>query len=178
MCRILYFYTVHTFTKKLPIIIVFALMFASWAISSCKKENENTLNTFLTGNGTWRLASLRVETLHGDTSKRIDTLNTNCQYNQTFTFNSDGACNYDYFSCLDQSTQGKWNMSVGDTIFLSSDMVCKDTTKAGTSTPFARVQVVNLGRNSLVIQSVKVDVLYKTPREVLRRRVTRYGFIH
>ena len=153
-------------------------MFTGWFISSCKKENQNTLDTFLTGNGPWRLASLRRETLHGDTSKRIDTLNTNCQYNQTFTFNSDGTCKYDYFSCLDQSTQGPWVISSTDSIILSSSMKCKDTTRAGTSTPFARVQIVNLGRNSLVLQDVKTDTFRKSPRVVLRRRVTRYGFIH
>jgi len=174
----LYFYAVHTFIKKLPIVVVFALMFTGWFISSCKKENQNTLDTFLTGNGPWRLASLRRETLHGDTSKRIDTLNTNCQYNQTFTFNSDGTCKYDYFSCLDQSTQGPWVISSTDSIILSSSMKCKDTTRAGTSTPFARVQIVNLGRNSLVLQDVKTDTFRTSPRVVLRRRVTRYGFIH
>jgi hypothetical protein len=174
----LYFCTVHTFIKKLPIIAVFALMFTGWAISSCKKQNESTLDTFLTANGNWRLASIRRETLHGDTSKRIDTLNTNCQRNQTFTFNADGTCVYDYYDCLDQVTKGNWTMSTVDTIFLSSNMICKDTTKLGSSTPFARLQIINLGRNSLVLQSVETDVLREVPRKVLRRRVTRYGFIH
>lgn len=174
----MYFYAVHTFTQKLPIFVVFALMFTGWAISSCKKENQNTLNTFLTGNGAWQLASLRIETLHGDTSIRFDTLNTNCQRNQTFSFDAGGTCTYNYFDCLDQITQGPWNMVVGDSVFLSSTMKCKDTTKAGVSTPFARVQIINLGRNSLVLQNVKSDTLRKTPRVVLRRRVTRYGFIH
>jgi hypothetical protein len=169
---------VHTYIKKLPIIAVFALMFTGWAISSCKKQNESTLDTFLTGNGPWQLASLRIETLHGDTSIRFDTLNTNCQRNQTFTFDPGGTCTYNYFDCLDQITQGPWTMSVSDSVFLSSTMICKDTTKAGTSTPFARLQIINLGRNSLVFQDVKTDTLRKTPRVVLRRRVTRYGFIH
>jgi len=153
-------------------------MFTGWAISSCKKQDQNTLNTFLTGNGPWRLASLRAETLHGDTSKRIDTLNTNCQYNQVFNFNSDGTCTYNYFNCLNQSTQGPWSMSTTDSIILSSSMKCKDTTKAGISTPFAHVQIINLGRNSLILQDVKTDTFRTSPRVVLRRRITRYGFIH
>ncbi|WP_342647841.1 hypothetical protein [Mucilaginibacter sp. CSA2-8R] len=168
----------HTFTKKLPIVIVVALMFAGWAISSCKKENQSTLNSFLTDNGLWKLASLRVETLHNDTSIRFDTLNVACQHTQSFMFDAGGTCTYNYFNCLDQVTQGPWTINAGDIITLSSTMKCKDTTKAGVSTPFAQVQVINLGRNSLVFQDVKTDTLRKSPRIVLRRRITRYGFIH
>lgn len=153
-------------------------MFAGWAISSCKKENQNTLNSFLTDNGPWQLASLRVETLHNDTSKRFDTLNVSCQRKQSFTFDAGGTCTYNYFDCLDQVSQGTWTMNAGDIVTLSSNMICKDTTKAGTSTPFAQLQIINLGRNSLVFQDVKTDTLRTSPRLVLRRRVTRYGFIH
>ena len=163
-------------------------MLTGWLISSCNKGDEvSPINTFLTDRGLWRLASLRTETLNGDTTVDRDTLNTSCRFNQTFTFNANGTCTYEYFSCIDQITQGNWELStisspnddaLIDSVILRSGMVCKDTTKVGTSQPFNKARVINLGQNSLVLEVVRTDTLRKTPVVVLRRKITTYGFIH
>ncbi|MFD1255663.1 hypothetical protein ACFQ3S_02540 [Mucilaginibacter terrae] len=169
----------YSIKSKLPVVIVLAFMLSGWFISSCNKgDEEQTISTFLTDrDGLWRLASLRVETLHGDTSKRRDTLNTNCVFNQSFTFKPDGTCTYEDFSCLDQTTNGTWELATTDSVIFRSNMVCKDTTVTGTGRPFAKAQVLNLGQNSLVLQVVRTDTLRKTPLVVLRRRISNYGFI-
>jgi hypothetical protein len=170
---------VYSIKSKLPVIAVLAVMLSGWFISSCNKgDEEQTISSFLTDrDGLWRLASLRVETLHGDTSKRRDTLNTNCVFNQTFTFNNDGTCTYENFSCIGQTTKGNWELTTTDSVIFRSNMVCKDTTKAGTGMPFAKAQVLNLGQNSLVLQVVKTDTFLRKPLVVLRRRISNYGFI-
>lgn len=154
-------------------------MLTGWIISSCNKGDEaSAIDSFLLDrDGKWQLASLRIETLHGDTSVRRDTLNTSCKFTQTFTFKADGTCQYDYYSCLDQKTTGSWQLISGDSVVLRAPMIVKDTTAKGTATPFRNAQVLNLGQNSLILQVVATDTLYRVPL-VLRRRITRYGFIH
>lgn len=159
--------------------------------NSCKKENDGSYINSLITSGVWRLASVRTELLHGDTTKLRDTLNTDCSRLQVFTFKTDGSCTYDNFHCIQQATNGTWRLTtamnvnttvvstnLADSVFLSSNMVCKDTSKAGSSRPFARVRVTNLGQNSLVLENIKTDTVYRTPVVVLRRLITRYGFIH
>jgi hypothetical protein len=195
---------VYNIKSKLPLLVVLGLMLGGWLISSCNKGDEaSSVNAFLTDRGVWRLASVRTETFHGDTSKFKDTLNTECKFNQTFTFNNDGTCTYEYFHCLDQVTTGNWELvnvplanntnnnnntdnSINtDSVILRSGMVCKDTSVVrkdpsvgGSSKPFSKAQVINLGQNSLILQVVRTDTLRKTPVVVLRRKVVDYGFIH
>jgi hypothetical protein len=173
---------VYSIKSKLSIIAVLAVMLSGWFISSCNKgDEEQTISSFLTDRGgLWRLASLRVETLHGDTSKRRDTLNTSCLIgqdpsNQEFTFSTDGTCTYKNFSCVEQKPKGNWELTTTDSVIFRSNIVCKNAT--GTSTPFAKAQVLNLGDNSLVLQVVETDTLLRRPLVVLRRRISNYGFI-
>ncbi|WP_345953221.1 hypothetical protein [Mucilaginibacter sp. PAMB04168] len=170
----------YTIKSKLPVLIVIAFMLTGALVSSCKKEPDTSINNLLTGNGIWRLASMRVETLHGDTTIRRDTLNTNCGFAQSFKFTDDARCTYKYYSCINDSASSTWELTSNDydSVFLRSPLVCKDTTKIGTIRPFSRSQVINLGRNSLILQTVIIDTFRKTPVVVLRRKITRYGFIH
>jgi hypothetical protein len=160
-------------------LLILALMLNGWLVSSCKKDNEqSSITSFLTGDRVWRLASMQVQTLHGDTLKRTDTLNTDCEKNQTFSFNSNGSSTYEDYCCRDQTSTGTWQMTTQDSIMLKVNMVCEDTTKIGRSKPFANTQVINLGQNSLILRSVKIDTFRKTPVVVLRRKITTFGFIH
>ncbi len=178
VCGILYFYRVYIIKNKFSLTVICVLMLSSWLVSSCNKGDEtSSVDIFLTS-GLWRLASVRVQTLHGDTTIRRDTLNTTCRFNQTFTFDRNGQCTYEYFSCIDQVTKGNWQLIRTDSVILRSGMVSKDTSKLGTTMPFRKAQVVNLGQNSLVLEVVLTDTLRRLPVVVLRRRITRYGFIH
>ena len=163
-------------------------MLTGLLVNSCKKSDDTVSISALLTSGVWRLASVRTELFHGDTSKVRDTLNTDCNRNQIFHFTGDSRCTYDYFHCLDQHTSGGWQLSsvytqnnitnLADSVFLLVNMTCQDTSKARSSRPFARVRVMNLGQNSLVLEATKADTLYRTPIVVIRRLVTRYGFIH
>ena len=170
-------------------------MLTGLLVSSCKKENNGSyINTLLT-NSLWRLASVRTELFHGDTSKLRDTLNTDCSRLQTFTFDGGGTCTYVNFDCIEQNATGRWqlrtavnttlnnnnntnNTNLADSVFLNADMTCKDKSAKGSSKPFFGVRITNLGENSLVIEHTKLDTVYRTPVIVQRRLVTRYGFIH
>ncbi|WP_295773301.1 hypothetical protein [uncultured Mucilaginibacter sp.] len=187
----------QSFIKKLPLLLIPGIMLLGLLINSCKKEDSGSyINTLLT-NGVWRLASVRTELFHADTSKRRDTLNTNCNLLQTFTFTNDGSCSYANFHCLQQNAAGRWqlrtanttnqsnnnntnNNNLADSVFLNADVICKDTIKTnkGSSRPFLGVRITNLGENSLVIEHTRLDTVYRTPVVVQRRLVTRYGFIH
>jgi len=154
-------------------------MLSGWIISSCKKTDEGSYtNVFLAGGREWQLASQQVSLFHGDTLKRTDTLNRTCTQNQVFDFNNDGTCSYTNYSCITQTAQGTWQMTTQDSLLLRSNILVKDTSATGSSRPFAHAQIVNLGQNSLVLQAIITDTLRKTPVVVLRRRITRYAFIH
>lgn len=153
-------------------------MLGGWLISSCKKEDEGSyVNVFLAGRE-WQLASQQLSLYHGDTLKRTDTLNRECPQNQVFNFNSNGNCTYTNYSCIAQSVQGTWQITTQDSLLLRSNILLKDTSAKGSSRPFAHAQIVNLGQNSLVLQSIVTDTLRRVPTTVLRRRITRYAFIH
>ncbi|MBS1532199.1 MAG: hypothetical protein JSU01_17990 [Bacteroidetes bacterium] len=140
---------------------------------SCKKNNQNYLNTLLT-NGRWQFASLVVTKFHGDTTISTDTLYSNCNLTQNFTFNPNGTCNYTNFSCLQQSATGHWLFSK-DYLYLMSDMSCQDTTaQSGTSIPFQNAQIINLGQYSLVLKTGDLEQYY-APNQ--RRTINVYGFV-
>jgi hypothetical protein len=163
-------------SKNISLLVLsFVLAGAGLVVNSCKKDNQGTsLKTLLTGN--WQLASLRVDNFSGDSVKR-DTLNTNCDTTQTFKFDGSGKCSYSSYSCLKKETAtGNWTLS-DDQLVLHSDIECKDTSKVGKVKPFTDANIINLGENSLVLEVNKtIDTIRKSPL-VLRRSVTRYGFI-
>lgn len=155
-------------------------MLSGWLVSSCTKSNDDasaSITAFLTGGRVWRLASMQVYHYNGDTLKRTDTLNTKCTLNQTFYFETDGSCTYTNYSCISQSKGGKWTMTTQDTLQLKADVLL-DTSSTGSYRPFANTAILNLGQNSLILQSTQTDTLFTTPRVVLRRKITRFGFIH
>jgi len=165
--------------SKSTLCFILFIMLSGWMISSCKKTDEQaSINTFLTGGRVWRLASMQVYHYNGDTLKRTDTLNTTCTRNQTFYFDTDGTCTYTNYSCLDQISAGTWKMITQDSLRIQSNMVCNDTTRAGSSKPFHNAQIINLGQSSLVLQDEFISVLRTKPVLVLSRKITRYAFIH
>lgn len=155
-------------------------MFSGWLISSCKKADQNSyVNVFLAGGQPWQLASQQVSLFYGDTLKRTDTLNRECALNQVFDFDNDGSCTYQNYSCINQSVKGTWQITPEDQPpLLRSNIICKDGSATGNSQPFALTKIINLGQNSLVLESTIRDTLRKAPNVVLRSRVTRYAFIH
>lgn len=144
-----------------------------FAVNSCKKEKADNIKALLS-NETWQLASLQVFHFVGDTQLPTDTLNTKCDTTQLFTFFKDGTCTYTNFHCKPQPiAKGSWNLN--DTrLVLLADMVCQDTTKAGSSKPFSNSQVVNLGEFSLVLQTGDTQAYYTATQP---RTIYRYGFI-
>ncbi|WP_299501323.1 DUF5004 domain-containing protein [Mucilaginibacter sp.] len=157
---------------KIPFLFILGLLLINVLSNSCKKTQQNSVQT-LFANGKWQLASVSATSFVGDTIKRIDTLNTLCDTTQLFTFNIDNTCTYTNFDCLHQPTaSGHWLLS-SDQLSISSDMVCKDTTAAGSSKPFASAKIENVGDYSLVLLTGDIPNHTSTTK----RRVIRYGFI-
>ncbi|MDB4924983.1 hypothetical protein [Mucilaginibacter sp.] len=157
---------------KIPFLFILGLLLINMLSNSCKKDKQNSVQT-LFANGKWQLASVNVTSFVGDTIKRIDTLNTKCDTTQLFTFNTDNTCTYTNFDCLHQPTaSGHWLLAP-DQLSISSDMVCKDTTAAGSSKPFASAKIENVGDYSLVLLTGDIPNHTSTTK----RRVVRYGFV-
>jgi len=151
------------------------MVLTSLFINSCKKDDQSNIpNLFSTG--VWQLASVNVYHYIGDSQESVDTLNTNCDTTQLFTFNKDMTCTYTNFDCKVQPTaKGTWSLAE-DKLYLHADIVCQDTIKAGkgSSKPFENAQVFNVGQFSLVLQTGDTQP-YFTSTQV--RTITRYGFI-
>jgi hypothetical protein len=142
-------------------------------INSCKKQNQVTIQTLFTG-GSWQLASVLATHYVGNTMVSVDTLNTKCNLTQLFTFNSNNTCTYTNFDCIQQSTaSAQWSLST-DEVTLFANVVCKDTTAVGSSTPFANAQITNLGNYSLVLLTGDIATNYSL---TAKRRIVQYGFV-
>lgn len=158
--------------NKIPLLFVSGLILVNLLSNSCKKDSQSSIQTLFT-NGSWQLATLTETISVGDTIKLDTTLNTTCDVSQVFTFNADNTCTYTNFDCLHQpAATGKWSLSQ-DRVFLSSDMVCKDTTAAGSSKPFLNARIENLGQYSMVLITGDIQNYSSTAR----RKVFRYGFV-
>jgi len=155
-------------------------MLGGWLVTACTKTNDKPyVDVFLAGGRPWQLASQQVSLFYGDTLKRTDTLNRQCALNQVFDFDNDGTCTYQNYGCISQEVKGTWQMSPEDQPpVLRSNIVCKDGSATGSSQPFALTKIINLGQNSLVLESTLRDTLRKVPNVVLRSTVVRYAFIH
>jgi hypothetical protein len=68
---------------------------------------------------------------------------------------------------------GRWAF-IGNNLYLSCDMTCKDTTAAGSSKPFQNARIQNLGQYSLVLQTGDLQTYYSPTQP---RRIVQYGFI-
>lgn len=157
---------------KFPLLFICFFVLIGLTTHSCKKNKQDYIETLLPG-GQWELASIQVTHYTGAAIDTTDTLNTLCDSTQVFTFNSDNTCTYTNFDCLPQTSTGHWSLS-NDKLFLSSDMVCKDTTAAKSSKPFQTAKIVNLGQYSLVLQTGDLEQFY--PPDMVRV-VTQYGFV-
>ncbi|UEG54490.1 hypothetical protein LLH06_05875 [Mucilaginibacter daejeonensis] len=167
----------HPYCKRSILLVIPAIMLVAMFMGSCKKNADlSYVNTFLT-NGTWTLASLQVATYNGDTLKKTDTLNLNCNERQQFIFDKSGMCTYENFYCIKQTESANWTITDRDSVIIRTNIALLDDINGVKIRPFAYTQVVNLGQNSLVLQTVKRDTLRLRPL-LIRRRVSRYGFLH
>ncbi|QEM08096.1 DUF5004 domain-containing protein [Mucilaginibacter rubeus] len=159
--------------KRTPLLFFLFLISIALIVNSCKKDNLSHIPGLLAGN--WQLASITVTNYVGDAQVSLDTLNQTCQDTQLFTFNADNSCSYTNFQCRSDTAKGRWSLTANK-LFLISDMVCKDTTKAsgGTSKPFENTKIVTLGNYSLVLETGDVEPNYSATK---KRRIMRYGFI-
>lgn len=159
--------------KKNTFLLLISLLLIGVVANSCKKQNESNIQALLTTD-TWELASLQVFHFVGDTQLPTDTLNTACDTTQLFTFFRDGTCTYTNYHCEPQPiARGSWALS--DTkLILNADMICQDSTAAGSSKPFSNSQIINLGEFSLVLQTGDTQAYYTATQP---RTIYRYGFI-
>jgi hypothetical protein len=159
--------------KKIILLLSLVLL-TGLVISSCKKDTQTPIQSLFTSS-TWQLASVMVFHYTGNSLISTDTLNTKCGLTQMFTFNKDNTCVYQNFDCITQtSASAKWSLSANQ-LFLSANVVCKDTTAAGSAMPFANAQIQNLGHYSLVLQTGDTQPNYSLTKP---RRIVTYGFIN
>ena len=164
--------------KILFSLTVAVLAIAGLVINSCKKDNQTSVETLLT-HGPWHLASVQVINYVGSSVVSVDTLNTNCDSTQIFTFNTNNTCGYTNFECIPQKTSGSWSIT-SDQLVLNSNMLCADTLIGGApdpnkSMPFKYTKIVNLGQYSLVLQTGDVNIFVTS---TTRSRIIQYGFVH
>jgi hypothetical protein len=159
--------------KSKYLLLILAGLFVALVINSCKKDNTNPIQTLFTG-GTWELASVMAFNYTGDQLESVDTLNETCQQSQFFTFNADNTCTYTNFDCMTQtSAPAHWALT-SNQLYLQTNLVCKDTTAAGSSMPFANAAIFNLGQFSLVLHTGDIQPNYSLTKP---RRIVEYGFI-
>jgi hypothetical protein len=142
-------------------------------INSCKKEKTNAIQALLVGK--WQLASVQATYYTGNIMDSTTMLNTTCDSNQVFTFKADNTCTYTNFHCLAQPVaSGQWSLTQNQ-LYLQSNIVCKDTTAAGSSMPFNYAQIYNLGQFSLVLNTGDIQPNYSL---TAKRKIIQYGFIN
>ena len=157
--------------NKYALLLLLGLM-AALGINSCKKSSQSPIHALFTG-GSWQLASVLAFNSIGNSLISTDTLNISCSLVQQFTFNS-STCTYTNFDCLTQSpAAAAWSLAPNQ-LFLDAEVVCKDTTLAGSSKPFQNAKIVNLGQYSMILQTGDIQPNYSLTKP---RRVVQYGFI-
>lgn len=145
-------------------------------VNSCKKDSSDTVYYFLVA-GKWKLASVQRQTFVGDTLKKTDTLNVNCDSTQFFQFNANNTCTYTNYHCITQVSTGTWQL-VSDNLVLQANLSVKDTLNGAIVSnvkAFTNAQIINLGQYSFVVQTGDTNSYYTSKT---RRVITRYGFIH
>jgi hypothetical protein len=153
--------------------LLLAIILIALVVNSCKKDNTGSIKTLFTG-GKWQLASVLAFNYIGNTETSIDTLNDSCKLTQFFTFNTDNTCTYVNFDCITQTSTSATYSLTPNQLFLNTNIVCKDTTAAGSSMPFANAGIINLGQYSLVLQTGDIAPNYSL---TAKRRIIQYGFI-
>ena len=144
-------------------------------VNSCKKQTQSPIQSLFTG-GTWQLASVFAFNYIGNTQTTTDTLNadTACHLTQFFTFSANNTCTYTNFDCITQTpAAASWTLAPNQ-LYLEANVVCKDTTKAGSSTPFSNAKIINLGQFSMVLQTGDIQPYYSLTQP---RRIVQWGFV-
>jgi hypothetical protein len=158
--------------KRRFLLFLTGLIIAS-VINSCKKSGQNPIEALFTG-GTWQLASVQVFNYIGNAQTSVQTFTDSCKTTQFFTFSKDNTCVYTNFDCITQtSASAKWSLAPNQ-LYLISEVVCKDTSAAGTSQPFINAQIINLGQYSLVLNTGDIQPNYSLTKP---RKIIQYGFI-
>lgn len=158
--------------NKLLLFGVLGAIVIGFTANSCKKTNQNYLQTLLT-DGHWQLASLTVTQTRNDTTLLNDTINSSCNMVQSLTFNTSGTCTYTNFDCISQNVTGHWSLT-SNQLYLVSDLKFQDTTAIVNPIPFTNAQIFNLGQYSLVLRTGDLGIYYP-PNTVLT--VFTYGFV-
>jgi len=161
--------------NKYALLFLLGMVLINLLSNSCKKDTQGTVSALL-ARGTWQLASVLRFNYIGGTNTSTDTLNTKCGNNQTFTFNADNTCTYVNFSCIKQTTTGKWSLTF-DNLTLQSGITPHDTVRTvidTITTPFANARIVNLGQYSMVLETGDTNSSYLSTD---KRHVKRYGFV-
>jgi hypothetical protein len=158
--------------NKILFLFLPLLIITSVGVNSCKKESKLTSIQTLFTNGTWQLASEVAFNYLGSNQLKTDTLNTNCDTTQLFTFSSNTTCTYTNYGCVAQSAQSNWSLS-SDALFLYTDLslIQSDSTKGK---PFSVCKIINLGSYSMVLQTGDISVF---PGPTTKRRIYQYGFV-
>jgi hypothetical protein len=159
--------------KHKRLLLLLPCLIIAMVVNSCKKTSLNPIQALFTG-GTWQLASVMAFNYVGSQEVSIDTLNTTCLSTQNFTFNTNNTCTYTNFDCITQTpSAGQWSLTPNE-LFLQANIVCKDTTAAGSSMPFSYAKIQNLGQYSLVLWTGDIQPNYSLTQP---RRIVQYGFI-
>jgi hypothetical protein len=120
------------------------------------------------------LASVQTQYFTGNQQDSVVTDSSTCITSQYFTFNTDNTCTYVNFDCLTQTTAAApWSLTANQ-LFLQANVICKDTTKTGSSSPFAYAQIFNLGVYSMVLYTGDIQPNYSL---TAKRKIVVYGFI-
>ncbi len=149
-------------------------------INACKKDDQTPLKNYLSNPayGNWQLASLYAVHFKRNTNPVTDTLAASCgAAAQAFTFNTDGTCTYQNFQCGGATNKGSWSIQT-DSLVLHANVQVKDSTARASnflSRPFNIAQIINLGRNSLVIKTGDINSYYP---DTATHTYYRYSFIH
>ena len=161
--------------NKRLLLFFLALIAIAIGVNSCKKQSQSPIEQLFTG-GYWELASVTATYYTGNSVDSTVNLNTDtvCQAGQAFTFSTNNTCTYTNFDCLTQtSPAASWSLTPNQ-LYLQANVVCKDTTAKGSSTPFAYAQIENLGQFSLVLNIGDIQPNYSLTQ---KRVIYQYGFI-
>ena len=157
--------------KKTRWLLILSILILALLINSCKKSGQSPIQTLFTG-GQWQLASVQVTYYTGNETDSVVTINTPCI--QDFIFNTNNTCTYSNFDCITQTSPvAQWTLT-GNELFLQTNMVCKDTTAAGSSMPFSNAGILTLGQYSLVLQTGDIQPNYSL---TAKRKIIQWGFV-
>jgi hypothetical protein len=160
--------------NKRVFLFLVGLVILGMVINSCKKQTQDPIEQLFTG-GRWQLASVTATYYTGSQQDSTVTLNTDttCQ-GQYFTFYTNNTCTFSNFDCLTQTSPvASWSLTPNE-LYLQANVVCKDTSKTGSSMPFSNAQVETLGQYSMVLNIGDIQPNYSLTQP---RVIYTYGFV-